>query len=269
MDRYFPAPVTTPLPTASTAKHDATLLAGRYVNSGRSATTFLTIASFLGQSTITALPDGTVKVSTYQDFAGAPKVWREVGPMLWQEVNGTSRMAATVENGHVTSLRTEDEPTVEMLIPVPATIDGRWMMPLLCAALAILAICVVTWPISAIARRRFGKSFALSGRPAMLYRLVRIAAILVFALVVGWVVVLGGGFASFDTPLDKWLRLLQLVGVIVILGAVAGLWNLATVWRDGSRSWWAKLSSLLVAGALASAVWFIFALNLITLSLDY
>ncbi|HWE44870.1 MAG TPA: serine hydrolase domain-containing protein [Caulobacteraceae bacterium] len=269
MDRYFPAPVTPEPPTASTAKHDAALIAGRYVASGRSATNFLSIGSLLGQTTVTAAPDGTIKVSSYKDTAGGVRSWREIGPMLWRNVNGTDRMAATVENGRVTSMRQENDPTVEMLIPVPASIDGRWMMPLLYVSLLILLTCVATWPISAIGRAAYGKNFTLSGRPAMLYRLVRVSAIVALCLVAGWMMLLGHDFGSFDTPLDKWLRLMQLIGVLTILGAVVGLWNLATVWGDASRGWWAKLSSLLIAVALLSAVWFIFALHLITLSLDY
>ncbi|HEY3812757.1 MAG TPA: serine hydrolase domain-containing protein [Caulobacteraceae bacterium] len=269
MDRYFPAPPAPALPTASTAKHDAALIAGRYVSSGRAATDFLSIGSLLGQTTVKALPDGTIQVSSYKDPAGAVKTWREVGPMLWQHVNGTDRMAATVANGRVTSLRQEDDPTVEMLIPVPASIDGRWMMPWAQFALTILILCVALWPISAIARWRYGHRFELTGRAAMLYRLVRVVAIVDLLFVAGWMAVLGHDFGSFDTPLDPWLRAMQAFGVLVILASLVGLWNLATVWRDGARSWWAKVSSLLIAAACLTPVWFIFALHLITASLDY
>ncbi len=269
MDRYFPAPETPALPTASTAKHDAALIAGRYVSSGRSATNFLSIGSLLGQTTVTARPDGTIQVSSYKDAAGAVKTWREIGPMLWQEVGRTDRMAATVENGRVASFRQEDDPAVEMQIAVPASIDGRWMMPLLPASLALLILCVALWPISAIARWRYGHRFELKGREAMAYRLVRVAAIVDLALVAGWMLLLGHDFGSFDTPLDKWLRLLQLVGVLAIAGAGVGLWNLITVWRDSARSWFAKLSSALIAAALLFGVWCIFDLHLITLSLNY
>ena len=269
MDRYFPAPVTPPLPTASTAKRDAAQIAGRYVSSGRAATDFLSIGSLLGQTTVKARPDGTIQVSTYKDPAGAVKTWREIGPMLWQEVGRTDRMAATVENGRVTSFRQEDDPTVEMQVPVPASIDGRWMMPLLQLTLLILIVYVVLWPVSAIARWRYGHKFKLTGRAALLYRLARIAALVDLGLVAGWMALLGHDFGSFDTPLDPWLRAMQLVGVLAILGAVVGLWNLVTVWRDSSRSWWAKPSSLLLAAATLAPVWFIFALHLITASLDY
>ena len=269
MDRYFPAPATSALPTASTAKHDAALIAGRYVSSGRSATNFLSIGTLLGQTTVTARPDGTIQVSSYKDAAGAVKTWREIGPMLWQEVGRTGRMAATVEHGRVISFRQEDDPAVEMQIAVPASIDGRWMMPLLLASLALLILCVALWPISAMARWRYGHRFELKGRAAMAYRLVRVAAIVTLALVASWMMLLGHDFGGFDTPLDKWLRLLQLIAVLAIAGAGVGLWNLATVWRDSARSWFAKLSSALIATALLFGVWCIFDLHLITLSLNY
>ncbi len=268
-DRYFPAPDAAPLPTAASAKHDAALIAGRYINSGRAANTFLSIASLLSQTTVTARPDGTIQVSAFKGPGGGVKTWREIGPMLWQEVGGRSRMAATVEGGKVTSFRSDDDPPVEIQIPVPATLDGSWMMPLLIGALGLLALCVVLWPISAIARWRYGHKFALSGRAATLYRLVRVAAIVDLALAVGWIMVLVRGFGSFDTPLDIWLRVLQFVGVLAIVGAVIALWNFATVLRDGSRGWFAKISSALLAAACLTPVWCIFVLHLITPSLNY
>jgi CubicO group peptidase (beta-lactamase class C family) len=270
-DRYFPAAPAN-LPTVSTAKHDAALMAGRYINSRGSDTNFLILASLLGQATVKADPDGLVEVSAFKTVGGAVKKWREVGPMVWQEVNGESRMAATMKNGRVATILNDDEPPVFVLMPVPAKLNAAWAMPLLFGSIGVLALCVVLWPISILVRRRYGQAFALSGRAAMLYRLVRVAAIVDLILVAGWLALfsmLGTAIGLLDDPIDPWLRLLQVLGVLAILGAVVGVWNLVTVWRDGARSWWAKVSSLMLAIALLSAVWFILTLHLITASLQF
>jgi hypothetical protein len=45
--------------------------------------------------------------------------------------------------------------------------------------------------------------------------------------------------------------------------------NVGQVFRDGSRSWFAKLSSVLIALACLAFVWFQFSLKLITLNVAY
>jgi CubicO group peptidase (beta-lactamase class C family) len=268
-DRYFPA-AQQALPTAPTAKHDAALIAGRYMLDLRSADSFLSIVTLLGESTVTALPDGTVEVSSYKNAAGAVKKWREVGPLLWQEVGGSSRMAARLENGKVFALRDDSMPPVEELIPVTPSLNGGVLMPLLMFCVIVLAGALVIWPISVVARRRYGQTFALTGRAATLYRGVRVAALLDLVLLGGWLVLLTAlGNAALDGRVDGEIRLLQVLCVLAILGAGIGLWNLVTVWGDSGRSWWAKLSSLILAAALLAPVWFILALRLITPSLNY
>lgn len=270
-DRYFPVQPRA-LPTAATARRDGALIAGVYENSARSQTTFLQVATFLAQSTVEALPDGTVQVSSYKNPADAVKTWREVGPLLWQEVGGRSLMAARLENGRVFALRTDADPPVEVLTPVSPLLDARWTLPLLRASLAVLLAGAASWPLAAIVRRRYGQAFALSGGPAWLYRGVRLAAIVDLVLVVGWMQffsAVGKNLGMLDTPSDPVVRSLQLIGVLAILGALVALWNLAVVWADRGRSWWARLSSLLFAIACTAVAWFVVALHLVTVSLDY
>ena len=48
---------------------------------------------------------------------------------------------------------------------------------------------LVLWPVQALVRRRYGKTFPLAGRDAMLYRAVRLAAIADLAALGGYVVI--------------------------------------------------------------------------------
>jgi CubicO group peptidase (beta-lactamase class C family) len=264
-DRYFPD-TSAPLPTASTAKKDGALIAGRYVVSRGARSNFVSLGNLLGQPTAKLNADGTVEVSAFKGPGGAAKRWREVGPLLWQEVNGASRMAAAVKNGKVTFLATDDIPPAIVLMPAPAAVNGGWAMPLLFGALGVLGLCVVLWPISTIVRWRTGGSFKLSGREAMLHRLVRAAAIVDLIVVVGWLMLfstLGSNIAMLDDPIDPWLHLMQFLSLLGLAGAAIGLWNLVTVWTDGSRSWWGKLSSLFLALALVAGAYFILVLHLL------
>ena len=68
--------------------------------------------------------------------------------------------------------------------------------------------------------------------------------------------------------LDPWLRTLQGLGILVIIGAGAALWNVWRTWRRG-RLWRDRIAGLLLAAACLDLVWLTFAFRLITPDLNY
>jgi hypothetical protein len=106
----------------------------------------------------------------------------------------------------------------------------------------------------------------------MLYRAARVAAL-------ADLVALGGFFqiaqssstniGVFDDPLDIWLRLLQLLCLVGVVGAGLSVWNAIRVWTEAGRSWWAKTSVTAAMLALLAFVWFVVTLQLVTPSLNY
>jgi len=270
-DRYFPAPPANP-PTLASARHDAAMMVGTYWFSRRSDSSFLRILNLVGQAKVTALPDGAIEFKAFKTAGGAVKKWREVGPFLWQEVNGESRLAAVVKDGRVTAFTSDDLPPAFVFQPVPAAFNAGWNLPLLFASLAILALAAVLWPISAIVRRRYGGRFALAGRSALLYRLVRGVAIVDLLVFIGWAAVLaavGADFTLLNGPILPLIRVIQILEIVGVLGAVVAVLNLLAVWGESGRGWWAKVSSLAMALACVSVVWFIFSLNLLSLGLNF
>jgi len=270
--RYI-APPPPQEPTAATAKADARKLAGLYVMTRRSDTGWLRIAHFLiGQSKITADKDGVVTVSDFRGLNNKPKHWREVGPFQYREVNGDSRMAATVENGKVGLVMSDDLPPVLALTPVSPVMSASWNTPLFYFALAVIVIAALAWPIAAIVRRRYGHKFELTGRAATLYRLTRLTCAIDLICVGCWFAFLTyieGSLDAASASTDGMLRGLQLLGVLGVLGAVAAVLNAATVLTDGGRSWWAKVSSVLIAIACLAFAWFQFSLHLLNPVLAY
>jgi hypothetical protein len=113
---------------------------------------------------------------------------------------------------------------------------------------------------------------ALQGRALALYRLVRVAALLDAAFVIGWTATLAwmaSDVTRLSGRLDPWLRALQLVGVLGLIGGAIGLWNLALVLADGQRGYWAKLSNLAIVLAFAVVAWFAFCINAFSPGLSY
>ncbi len=222
MDRYYPAPNPV-LPTAATAKAHAALMQGVYWSSRRVDTGFLRVLSLLGQMKVAANKDGTLVVSSLKDDAGAPLVWREVGPFVWKDASGKHTLAAVVKDGKVTGFAEDDLGAIMIFQPVPFAASSSWNIPLLMGMCGVLLTALALWPIQAIVRRRYGQRFPLSGRTAMLYRAVRVTALLDLLALAGFVGIAQAAstrLALFDSPLDIWLRLLQLVCLLGVVGAV-------------------------------------------------
>ena len=149
---------------------------------------------------------------------------------------------------------------------------ASWNLPLFWLSLAVIAVAALSWPIAAIVRRRYGHRFELAGRPALLYRLTRLACAFDLACAGLWFWFLSyaqSNLQAASSASDGILRLIQLVGLIGAIGTLAALANAAVVLRSGDRSWWAKVSSVLIAIACVAAVWFQLSLHLLTLRIAY
>ena len=272
MNRYFPAAPTGPEPTFPHAKEDGALLAGDYQLSRRIQTAVLSFVYLMGQTKITEAPDGTLTVAGVDTLGGAPKHWREIGPYLWRDTVGHDRMAAKVVDGKVKAVWFDETVPAFVLQPVPASQDKSWILPLLGASVALLAIVVLSWPVAAFIRWRYRKSFARAGRRALAYRLTRVAALLDMVFVVGiiaTVISTASNEAALDGGSDGLFRLFQAVGLLGLSGLPIGLWNLLEVWRDKGSSWWAKLTAVLVTIAFFAVSYLGFAVHFFATSLKY
>jgi hypothetical protein len=214
--------------------------------------------TLLGQAEVKALPDGEIQMP-----GDPPTKMREVGPYVWEAVDKPEqKVAAEVKDGKVVHL------SAGWLMPVPGYLNAAWNLPLFLASLCLLALVVAAWPLSALARRRYGSSFGLTGREAGLYRLTRLAAIACLLCIGCWFAVLmtvQADLTKLNDGLDPMIRTAQVFGLLSLVGVVVALMNLGAVW-GGARSWFAKLSSLLVAVAVIDIAWIIINFHLLTLS---
>jgi CubicO group peptidase (beta-lactamase class C family) len=268
-NRYFPAPVTAPKPTWPNARADGRTLSGYYIDTGRSEASWIRIRSFLlGQTKISSDAAGVVTVSSYRGVNHQLERWREIGPFQYQAIGSASRMGAVVKDGKVSLIMRDDYPPVEGLQPVPPALSAAWNLPLLYVGAGVLAIAALTWPLAAIIRRRYGHSFELQGRAAVLYRLTRAVCwgYLAFGYFWYWLITKGGHASSSS---DGIVRLIQLFGLVCVVGTVAPLMNVQAVFVDPTRSWWGKVSSVAIAAACLAAIWFTVSLRLISPNIDY
>lgn len=271
MARYFP--VAGPQPrTAVTAREHGQLMAGHYVSSRGSTSNWLRFVGLLSEAEVSLNSDDTISVSALLDPAGTPKRWREVAPFQWQEVGGNGRLAAKVENGRITAFSIADYAPIILFLPAPADMDAGWIMPILLAALGVMLITALAWPLVAGMRKVYGYRSPLTGRTLLLSRIMRVTALISVIVAAGWMGMLGAietDVGLLDGRLDIWMRLLQLLEIAAIIGTLISIYNAYVTVRSPDRSLVAKLWSVLVPLAGLFLTWIVLSMGLLTISLDY
>ena len=270
MDRYFPAPAQKPEPTLKSAKADGALAAGMYDSSRRSESSFFRVAN--QQTKVTLNSDDTISMTDSLGLNGEPRKWREVRPFVWQEVGGPHLLIAKVKDGAVTELATDLYPQIWTTTRSPFWRSSAWNMPLLIGTLAMLLLTVVFWPIKAVLRWRYSSPFPYTGRAATMYRLTRVVALIDLVFLGGFFAALLYGaehLAFFDTPTDPIFFLLEVLGVIGIVGTIIPLYNLKLALSDRRRPWWTKVTDGLVALACVATIWIAVTLNFVNFHFNY
>ena len=265
-DRYFPAANAAAPVELPTAKEHAQMLTGNYISSRGSFTNFVDVLNLAGQVKISLDKDGGPSVP--EILGGPPHKWIEVAPFVWQAANGHGRLGAVVENGRV--VRWSINPVSPFMVwnRAPWYRDAAWLLPAFGAAIVLIVLTALSWPVGAISRRRFGAVMPLSGPDLKSYRWVRGFSWLVLVALGGWTAL----FVSLgsDTIIGgAMLWPLQVAGTVGFIGLCGtALWNLQRVWQ-GNRGWFAKLWSVLLVLAAFVTLWVTLSFHLISFGTRY
>lgn len=271
VQRYFPSN-SPPLPTASTAHEHGAMMAGHYISSRAAKATLMRAFVMLGGTSVVLNADDTITVGSLTNAAGIPKKWREVGPWLWQEVGGDDRLGARVQDGRVLYFAPSGFAPIIEFVPAPFSMNMGWIGPVAGVALLIMLLTALAWPIVAFTRRRYNYDPGIIGRPLQLYRAARATAWALVVFWVGWVLLvsrMGADVASLDGRLDGWMRLLQVLMLLAIVGTVLTIWNAVTVWQRPGRHRFATGWSILICASAVFLVWLAIDARLLTPSLNF
>lgn len=269
-DRYFPAPWPE-LTKSPQALERAQLVAGRYAVSRRAETTFFSLFTLLGQTSIGPDKEGALSMPGLNDLNGQPKKWYEAAPFVWRESQGPELFAAKIAGDHVQMLSADEVGGVLVLLPVPWQQSGAWILPTILVATVILLLTALAWPIAAWRRRKRGTPLALSPREMSIYRLARVVALVDVVFLLGWVMLISAGnadLAAYDGHLDWVFYALHLLGLLGAVGAVVALWN-GWLAIAGKRGWKATTWNVGLAASCVAVSWFAFAFHLIRFTLRY
>ena len=271
-DRYLPGKESNGRVPAKEAAEHARMMAGTWVNSRRSETNFFNLTELLGQLKVGVGTKGELDIPAFEGLNGKPRKWVEIAPFVWKDANGHERIAAKVVDGKVVRFSIDQISPFMVFDRAPWYKNSAWLSPLLYASLAAMLLTVLLWPVSTVVHRRFGAPLQLKRDEMRAHRLVRIAAILTLATVIGWAGLVSAMIADIDnltSALDPFLWLLETASLVFFVGGLAvALWHAWIVW-NGHRRWQAKLWSIVLVVAAATVLWVGFAFRMISFGVNY
>jgi hypothetical protein len=272
-NRYLPVPGWSAGPGVDeqSAREHARLIAGRYVNSRRSESSFMSLLALVSSVDVVDNGDGTIGVSMVRDGSGAPRRWREMEPLVWQ-LDGSSRLlSAQMHDGEVARFSFDEVSPFMMFERLPLAKAG-WLLPAFLAALIAMLATAVAWPVSALMRRRYGIADARATQDIKAHRWLRIAAIATVLMWLAWMATIGtmlSDLSNLSTKFDGWLWTLHAISIVTVLGGVlAALWHASRVIRS-PRRWHSKAWAAAMVLAMNVSLWMSVAYNVITSGVNY
>jgi CubicO group peptidase (beta-lactamase class C family) len=269
LDRYFPYQIPNGSAYANAAQ-DAQEVSGHYVVSRRSETTILKVLNVAGEAKLFRNSDGTISASDLKDFSGQPKKFREIGPLMFLDVNGQDRLGFKRDNsGNLVAVI--DFPFM-VFQKSPWYLNSALQLPLIIGSLAVILLTLVFWPVAALLRKHYGKPLALTLKQKRLRLLVRLCC-------VAYVIFFGAYLLFFSMALkdigmlsprsNPWLRLIQIVGWLGVIGTLFAVYNAFRSWQDSQRWLWGRIFDTVIALGCVGAIWFVFTWNMLHWSLKY
>lgn len=257
-DRYFPAEGEGP--DAIGDQEAAEAVAGSYVASRGFHSTFLSALAVIGGTGVTALDDGRLLLEP-DPGTGSPGVYEQVGPSLWQEVDGQRQIATHTVDGEVAAFVHDGAFT--MLRAEPAQAAG---LPVLVASMLVLLAGLLAWPAAVLVRRLRKRPYTRV--PGRKWRVMTRVAMAAGVLAVGtWVVIVMQVMGLQDVPVGA-IRNAQLLQLAAALGTVPAAVRVVGEVRR-KAGWRRTVASALVLLALIGLAWFAVAFQLLSPDVSY
>ena len=260
LNRYFPD---LEIPPASvelkTAQADGRAVSGIYQGSRRGESTLLKLAAIMGQHTVSSDANGILTVEGVQSPRGGLKRWREIGPLLYREMDGPDMIAFRRDaNGVVTDLFPSSP--IHLAQRVRGFASKQLLLPLVGTSLGILLLTLLLWPVAAIIRRRYARPLFSATGERVLYLLSRFVCALQIAAIASIAVPLSfanRNIAYIGDGMNPWLNAAHVMGWLATLGLIVLAIATLKFWRLPGLGWWAKVHATLLL--LASIVFISFA----------
>jgi hypothetical protein len=216
----------------------------------------------MGSSRFTARADGTITGGLFKSFNGKPKRWREIGPYLYQEIDGQERMWFRRDAPGRMTIFTDFAAFAFQRASLTET--RGFNLSVLVSVLVIFVLTLILWPVAGLVRRHYNQPLNLDASGLRLRRWTRLVCAWNVLVTIGWASFFSygsGQIGRLNSGVDAWVYLLQISTIIGGLGSIIALVN---AYRSvtSSRWWWKKIQDVLIALACLGFVWMGFAWRL-------
>jgi CubicO group peptidase (beta-lactamase class C family) len=269
LDRYFPYTPPPGEPVANAAQ-DAKSVAGMYWLSRRSQTNVAAVTSAFSQSQVSINSDGTISIDAAKDFAGNPKHLREIAPLEFREENGQGRVAF-IKDYAGRQIAVSDLP-VFVLQPVPAWKNQNLNTAILVFATGMFVLTLLFWPINAMLRAHYGYRTDLPDQYRRLRFWVRLICIFNLICLGGftiWLTSVDENIAALSSRYDFRIHLLQILGLLGIVGALIAINYSVRSWKNQGLWFWTKVWNTLLMLACVGYAFFLLNWHLLNFKLNY
>lgn len=244
---------------------------GKYLSSRRAETTILkSLWLVLAEPSVSQAPDGIIQVDSMKDFAGQPKRWRGIGGMKFREVGGQQLLVFKPDASGRMQMFTEDP--VEIFQRVSWGKNKTvWEIALGFVTL-VFGLTLLLWPVAALLRRHYKRPLPLDPIQRKLRLLMKLACAVDLGALIAFASILVYGFSNLSVlsaRLDPWLRLVQLLFVIGLLGTIAMLYASFRLWRNSSKGLWTTIYSAGLVLASFVFIWIVASSRILQASLKY
>jgi CubicO group peptidase (beta-lactamase class C family) len=267
LDRYFP--YTPPkVEKLASADADAKAVAGRYLTTRRSESSFLKVGVVEENVQVTPDENGTIKVDPFKDFNGQIKKWQEIAPLVYRAVNGQDLLAFVHDAQGNMVLAPNFPAAAEQRVSLVWSADFN--QSLIVGIIVILGLTLVCWPLAAIIRAHYHQPLDLDAGYLRLRPWVRVICVVDIAFLCIFLMVLtSGGINTLSSKSDFKFHAIQCLGVLGALGTILVLLASLRSWRDPHAWFWGKVWNLLLLLACLGFVWFSYHWNLLNFNMNY
>ena len=268
LDRYFPPQEPKAEATANT---NGDSVSGQYLSSRRAQTTILRSLWWgLAESSVSQAPGGMIQVDSMKDFAGQPKHWRSLGNMQFRETGGQQLLVFKRDAAGNLEMITEDP--IEIFQRVPWTENKTVLLIALGFAALVFALTLALWPVAALLRRHYHSPLTFTPRERRLRLLLRLGCALALLALLAFAGTMVYGFSNlsmFSDRFDPWLRVVQLLFLIGVLGTLAMVYGSYRLWRTARKGLWTTAYTAGIVLACFIYIWFTAASRILQTSLKY
>lgn len=270
MDRYFPAAPAESIAESSSTETD---ISGVYWGTRRWESSVLKLIALFpaptGQVVVSFNPDKTIRIDGFENAAGQPLKFRQIGSRLYEDQESQQR--AVFRRGWNGKLQMQVGAPDDVFIQA-----GPWQTKalnyfILIAGLLVVVLTLISWPVGALIRNHYERPLQLSIAEHRLRIAVRLVCALFCVLLFGWAAVFAVGIQDFVyimTGFSRWIIVFGFVGVFCALGTFVVWWNAVAAWKQ-TRNRWTTIHAAALALACTGLLCFALLWNLMNFNLHY